>query len=186
MLELFLGQIPEAIFFALFMIFAKGIKEKRILFVILMIAEYLLLKYSFPYSWFFQIGYMITTFVTLKVLYKEKSQITDIFLLLIAYIIMIASCAILYFIIWATTNNYIVYVILHRLFLILFLFIFNKRLINLQKIYKKFWNRNDKVKKKIKSVTFRGINIVAFNIIFFTINAGMVYAIYYNISNGGI
>ena len=44
MLELLIGQIPEAIFFALFMIYAKGLKEKRILFIVLMIVEYLLLK----------------------------------------------------------------------------------------------------------------------------------------------
>ena len=52
-LELFLGQIPEAIYFSLFMIYAKDLKEKRILFTILMIAEYLLLIYALPFnSWF--------------------------------------------------------------------------------------------------------------------------------------
>ena len=35
MLEIFLGQIPEAIFFELFMIFVKDLKEKRILFTTL-------------------------------------------------------------------------------------------------------------------------------------------------------
>lgn len=29
LLEIFLGQIPEAIYFALFMIFAKDLKEKK-------------------------------------------------------------------------------------------------------------------------------------------------------------
>ena len=42
--ELFLGQIPEAVYFALFLIFTKNLKEKRVLFIILMIGEYLLLK----------------------------------------------------------------------------------------------------------------------------------------------
>ena len=35
--QLLLGQIPEAIYFALFMILVKNIKEKRILFIILML-----------------------------------------------------------------------------------------------------------------------------------------------------
>lgn len=182
MLELFLGQIPEAIFFALFLIFAKNIKEKRIIFTILMIIEYLLLIYTFQYNWFFHIGFMITTFLTLKILYKEKSQITDIFILLIAYIIMILSCMILYFIIWATLNNYIIYVILHRTFLISFLFVFYKRLNKIQNIYKNFWNKNNKTNKNIKSVTFRSFNIVAFNIIFYIINLGMIFMI---IQQGG-
>ena len=44
LLELMLGQIPEAIYFALFIILTKELKEKRILFIILMIIEYILLK----------------------------------------------------------------------------------------------------------------------------------------------
>lgn len=35
MFELFVELIPEAIYFSLFMIFAKGIKEKRLLFIVL-------------------------------------------------------------------------------------------------------------------------------------------------------
>ena len=35
LLEIFLGQIPEAIYFALFMMFAKDLKEKRILYILL-------------------------------------------------------------------------------------------------------------------------------------------------------
>ena len=41
MLELIIGQIPEAIYFALFMIYAKGLKEKRILFTVLMVNRYI-------------------------------------------------------------------------------------------------------------------------------------------------
>lgn len=175
-MELLLGQIPEAIFFALFMIYAKGIKEKRILFTILMIIEYLLLKYSFPFNWIFQIGYMITTFLTLKILYKEKSQITDVFILLISYIIMIGSSAIIYCIIWITLNNFFVALILHRLFLLLFLIITHKNLIKIQNLYKKIWNRNNKC-KKIKSTTFRSLNVFMFNIIFYIINLGMIFTL---------
>ena len=128
MLELFLGQIPEAIFFALFMIFAKGLKEKRLLFTILMVIEYLLLLYSFPYNWLFHICFMVTTFIILKVLYKEKSQITDVFLLLIGYIIMAVCSIIPYFIIWKTINNYIIYVIINRIIIFLFVLGFNYKL----------------------------------------------------------
>ena len=50
LLEIFLGQIPEAIYFALFMIFAKDLKEKRILYILLMVIEYLLLKHFIKYN----------------------------------------------------------------------------------------------------------------------------------------
>lgn len=177
MLELLLGQIPEAIFFALFMIYAKGLKEKRMLFIILMVVEYLLLKYSFKYNWLFQIGYMITTFLTLKVLYKEKSQITDIFILLIAYIIMIVSSILCFTI---SLGNVIIATIINRIIIFLFIFLLKDKLIKIQNLYKNLWNR-DTNNTKIKTTTFRSINIVIFNILFGLINTLMVFAIYYNL-----
>lgn len=178
MLQLFLGQIPEAIFFALFMIYAKGIKEKRILFTILMVVEYLLLIYSFPFNWFFHIGYVITTFLTLKFLYKQKAQITDIFILMVAYLVLAITSVIPYFIIWKTINNYLIYVIINRILIFGIVFGFNKKLYNIQKLYKNLWNRNDKNKRKIKSTTFRAVNIVIFNILFYIINLCMAFAIF--------
>ena len=50
----------------------------------------------------------------------------------------------------------------------------------IQGVYKKVWNRNDATKKKIKSTTFRCLNLVVFNIMFYVINLGLIYAIYYN------
>ena len=79
MMELLLGQIPEALYFALFIIFAKQIKEKRILFTVLMVFEYLLAKYTFQYSVMFHISYIALIYLLLKILYKEKAQITRFF-----------------------------------------------------------------------------------------------------------
>lgn len=70
-----LGQLPEAIFFALFIILAKNIKKKRLLFTGLMCLEYVLIMMLFQYNWLFHIIYTIMTFLTLKVLYKENAQI---------------------------------------------------------------------------------------------------------------
>lgn len=188
MLQLLLGQIPEAIFFALFMIYAKGLKEKRFLFTLLMVVEYLLTKYSFQYSWLFHITYMISVFLTLKLLYKEKSQITDVFILAIGYVVLGISC-ILFSIpmLIGIIKNYTICVILNRIFLIVFLLLFNNKLIKIQNIYKKFWNRNDKIPKKIKTTTFRALNLVVFNALFAILNLCMLYVLYYNnIIKGGI
>lgn len=180
MLELIVGQIPEAIFFSLFMIYAKGLKEKRILFTILMVVEYLLLINTFIYNWLFQIGYMITTFLTLKILYKDKSQITDVFILLIGYIYVMIVSAICFLPIQnnITFKNYIISCIINRVILFSSLLILNNKLERIQKVYKRFWNRNNQDNKKIKSTTFRSLNIFVFNIIFVIINAGMIYAIF--------
>ena len=183
MLELLLGQIPEAIYFALFMIFTKELKSKRFLYIVLMIAEYLLLKHFIEFSIWFQIAYTIIQFMILKILYKEKAQVIDIFTFAIASIVLMLFCISLYFIVWKTVNNYMVYVILNRICIFLFLIIFRKKLPKIQKLYKKLWNRNDTANKKMKSTTFRALNLVVFNIMFYIINVCMIFIIY---QNGGV
>lgn len=181
LLEIFLGQIPEAIFLALFMIFAKALRKKRVLFTSIVIVEYLILMELFPYSWYFHIGLMITIFLVLKVIYREQSQITDVFILLIAYIILVITSALCFMI---CQNEVIIATILNRVIIFGFLFGYNYKLNKIQKIYKKFWNRDDKP-KAIKSTTFRSINIVIFNIMFVILNAGMIYALYLVKTGGG-
>ena len=176
MLEILLGQIPEALYFALFMILVKRLKEKRILFIILMTIQYLLLLYIFPaYSIYSRIGYFITTFITLKFLYKEKSQITDVFTLGIASAILIIFNiigSILF------SFDYILAIIIIRILMFGFLFLFRNKLNIIQSWYKKLWNRKDDKTYKIKSLTFRSINIIIFNIMFYIINLGMLLAAY--------
>ena len=177
MLELLIGQIPEAIFFALFMIYAKGLKEKRILFIVLMIVEYILIMQNIYFNTYSHIIYTILTFLTLKVLYKEKCQITDIFTFGIASLILIITsipCVLIF------NNNPILYAIANRIIIFTSLFFAKNKIIVIQKCYKKLWNRNDTIKKKIKSTTFRSINIIIFNLMFYFINICMIYAIYYN------
>lgn len=175
MLELLLGQIPEAIYFSLFMIYAKKIDSKRILFTLMMIAEYLILKSIISFDIWFQISYTFITYILLKFLYKEKAQITDIFTFTIASILLILISAVPYFIIWFTVNNFAIYVIVSRVLLFSTLFVLRKHLYKIQLVYKKYWNRNDKVKKVMKSATFRAVNVVVFNLIFYIIHLGMIF-----------
>lgn len=177
LLELLLGQIPEAIYFALFMIFTKQLKEKRVLFVLLMIIEYLLLKSFIKYNIWFQIAYTAFAFLILKILYKEKVQITDVFTFSISSLILIVVSIISFIL---CNGEMILGSIINRTILIIFLIFFYKKLPRIQKLYKRLWNRNDKEKKKIKSATFRSLNVIMFNIMFYIINIGMIYAVYYN------
>lgn len=184
MLILLLGQVPEAIYFALFMIYTKRLKEKRILFIILMIMEYILLIKLFPFNVWFQILYTFMTFLTLKVLYKEKSQVIDIFTFSIASVILMISSAIMYFISYFTYYDTCLCTILHKILLFTFIFIFKNKLYNIQALYKKIWNRKFNKTYKIKTTTFRAINVVIFNFMFFVINFGMLLCIF--IKNGGV
>lgn len=176
--ELLMGKIPEAIFCALFIIVNKEIKEKRFIFTILMIVEYLLLKYALPYNSWFQILYVVLTYLTLKIIYKDKSQITDIFIMVLAYIVIIITGALCYYL-FSKNINVIIANAINKFIMFLILFIMYKKNLIFQNLYKKLWNKSDK-KHKIKSTTFRSINLVLLNIIFVIINLGMAYAIYIN------
>lgn len=172
--QLLLGQIPEAIYFALFMMLVKNIKEKRILFTILMILEYVFLKCFLVYNIWFQVMYFILSFIIMKMLYKDKTQVTDIFTLGIASIILVITSAIPYVIIYFTIHNMLIYVILNRIIIFTLLFVFRYKLQNINKLYYKLWNRNNKP-KKMKTTTFRALNVVIFNISFVIINLGILF-----------
>lgn len=172
--ELLLGQLPEAIYFAVFMILTKQLKTKRILFIIISILEYILIFNTLAFNIWAQLLYMCMLYIALKILYKEQVQITDIFTFGIASIIMIVISAVVYGI---TRGNMIYGSIISRLGLFLVLIVFRNKLVNIQKLYKSLWNRNDKIPHKMKSTTFRSLNLVIFNIMFYVTNLGILYAL---------
>lgn len=179
-LELLLGQIPEAVYFSLFMIFTKQLKEKRLLFTIIMILEYVLIQRVIHFNIWLHIIYTIFVYLILKLLYKDKAQVTDIFTFTISSILLILIDIPLYFGIAMITDKYIIFVIIERIAMFTTLFLLKNKLPKIQSLYKKMWNRNDKEKKKIKSVTFRSLNVVLFNLTFYIINITILYCIYRN------
>ena len=179
--ELLVGQIPEAIFFSLFMIFAKNIREKRILFITLMVFQYILLTRFLNFNLWFQIIYTFITYVTLKFLYKGKAMLIDIFIFTIASLILIISSLISFGIFYP---NVILATIFNKFLIFIPLILLNYKLSLISKVYKNLWNRNNNKNNidntKIKSTTFRSLNVVIFNMIFFIINFGMIIALIYN------
>ena len=122
MLELLIGQIPEAIYFALFMIYAKNLKDKKFLFIALMTIEYVLLLHLMPYSIYPKIAYIVISYVIMKMLYKEKTQLIDIFVLVLSIIILGLTSVPLLFLNNIINNIYIVCIISKIItFLLLFL-----------------------------------------------------------------
>lgn len=172
--EILLGQVPEALYFALFIILSKNITTKRFIFIASAILEYILLMYAFPYNIWSHILYFIALYLILKLFYNDKCQITDIFTLGIASLILMI-CSFITYIIFGP--NMLLVSISSRMLLFSTLIILRNKLPLIQNIYKNLWNRNDNVRKKIKSTTFRGLNVVIFNFMFYIINIGMVCAI---------
>ena len=167
-----LEKICEAIYFTLFLIYGKKLQEKRLLLLIIMIIEYLLFKNFIKFNVLFQVCYTFMSFINLKVLYKEKAQITDIFLFASASVILILISAIFAVLVYNNILNYIVALILLRVTTFVLLILNAK---NINKVYKAFckrWNRNKT--SRIKSLTLRNISVIVFNLMFYSINLAMI------------
>ena len=174
----FAEKILEAIYFSLFLIFGKDLKKKRILLICIMIFEYLMLTSIIQYNVWFQFLYTFMVFVNLKVLYREKAQITDIFLFAAASIILIICSIFTYTTALYTYNNYIISLVLNRILIFSLVFVFRKQIRKLYKEFCSLWNRHSNP-NKIKSLTLRNISIISFNVMFWTINLGMIIFLKY-------
>lgn len=173
-----LVQIPEPVYFSLFLIIGKNIKEKRLLLTGIMIVQYLLLMHIFPYNIWFQIIYTFMSFVNLKVLYKEKAQVTDIFLFTSASLILIMISAFCYGIIFVTIKSYVCALIMNRILMFIILYFGRNKIKNTYKKFCSLWNRHNNP-NKIRSLTLRNISIIIFNLMFWFINVGMIFFLTY-------
>lgn len=175
-LILLLEKVCEALYFSLFLIIGKNLKERRLLFIIIMVLEYLALTSILQFNIWIQIIYTFMSFVNLKVLYRDKAQITDIFLFAAASIILILisfTCGMLQI---AFGVKYQLLLIINRIILFMVLFLIRNKI---HKIYAKYynnWNRHSN--NKIRSLTLRNISIITFNVMFCIINIGLIYAIF--------
>ena len=173
-LEIILGQIPEAVYFAVFMILVKGLKTRRFTFIISMIIEYLLVLNILPYSIWSYVLYFILSFLLLKILYKDKSNVTDIFTMGIASVIIIIVSIFSYLIVSLFSTNVIVGNLCQKAILFFIILVYKSYLPKINNIYKKLWNRS-KHSYKIKSMTFRILNLIVFNFSFVVINLGIMF-----------
>lgn len=175
---IFLEQILEAIYFSTFLLIGKDVKSKKILFTLVMIFEYVMLTRFIEFNIWFQLIYTFMSYVNLKVFYKEKTQITDVFLFSLASVILIAISIFSYAIIYFTIKNYFIALLLNRVIMFCFLYISKNKIRILYKEFCSLWNRH-KIPNKIKSLTLRNISIIIFNLMFWLINFGMVIALTY-------
>ena len=169
---LFLEKMLEAIYFSLFLIIGKNIKNKKLLFIGIMVFEYLMLKHFINFSVYFQLAYTFMVYVNLKVLYREKAQITDIFLFMIASLLLIAISVISYGIIYITIQEYFMALILNRILLFGLLYFLRNIIRDKYKTFCSLWNRHN-IPNQIKSLTVRNLSVIIFNLMFWLINLGM-------------
>lgn len=175
-MSILLGLIPETLFFTLFLIYTKGIKEKKVRLFILIAISYLLCIMIIRHKMFYYVCYIIMIYISLKILYKAKAQIIDIFVISIALIYVAFISAICFAFV---KENYVMYYIMFILDRILLFvpFIFKNKYNNIYKKYCSLWNRNDSIKRPIKSITLRNISLIVLNIFIFICDVVCLYTL---------
>ena len=164
-----LGLIPEVLFFTLFIAYTKNIKEKRIKLFILISIIYFFCMLIQMYKLVYYISFIVLFYIVLKILYKQKTQIIDMFVITFAFFYVSIISYIFYLFLKDDKTYYYLFYILDRVLLFI-PFIFKNKLNIIYKNYCRLWNRNDKEKRPIKSITLRNISLIAINFIIIFMN----------------
>lgn len=169
-----LGAILQPIYFSMFLFYVKDIKEKRVLFTIIMIIETIILRcYLKIYEGInFEILYSISMYIFLRMIYKNKARITD-FVTFILSVLLQGIISVLAFIILGM--NLCGFMMANIIPFIL-TFLLRYKLPKIDKFYKKFWNRHNN-KKMFKSITIRGFSSTMTIFLFIFMYFWLIYII---------
>ena len=172
-LSLLLGIIPETIYTTLFLIYTKDLKEKKIILGILIGIAYTLCIMIIRFQILFYIIFLFVIYIILKLLYKEKTQITDVFIVALAYLWMSLLSFVLMFCVNQDYSNYYLICVINKALLFL-PFIWKNKFNIWYKKYYSLWNRNDTIEKPIKSITLRNISLILLNSFVFFVNIAII------------
>ncbi len=174
-LEILFGMIPEVLFFSIFLIKIKEIKEKRIIFTLMMVVFYIFFSYLFYMNYRFQISMLIFPIFIMKML-KIKTNIIDVFLINLGmYIALFVTIPLL--LISLFVKDFIFLTFINKIICVYVTIKFEKKLKYIRNFITQNWNRNDKRKKKILSLTLRNICCISLNVLMFLGNLILIYCV---------
>lgn len=163
------GLIPEVLYLNLFIINIKELKDKKVILFILSSIIYFACMLIQQYSIIYYVLFIFLNYFILKMIYKDKIQIIDIFIISISHFWMALLASISFVFLNKDLSNYYHLFILDRILLFLPI-LFKKYLIKYYKKYCKLWNRNDKENRPIKSITLRNISLILLNSFIFILD----------------
>ncbi len=173
-ISLTIGMLPDVIFFTYFLTYIKDIKTKRVRLFILTMITYIVCIMISQYNTYLYLLFIFIYYGILMLLYKEKIQLTEIFLILIMSAYLSYTSYFCFKFVKSDFSNYYFLAIISKIVLFIPILIRKK----IRKIYKKYciwWNRNDGEKRPIKSITIRNISLIIFNIFIVSINILILY-----------
>lgn len=173
LLSILLGLLPEVFYYTLFISYTKNIKDKKILLFILISISYCLCIFIQRWQLAYYMTLIVSIYIIIKLLYKRKVQIIDIFIISLMFLWATILSALMLIFLKTDNSNYWMLYILDRIFLFI-PFIFKNKFNLVYKKYCKLWNRNDKEKRPIKSITLRNISLIILNIFIFCLNIAII------------
>lgn len=166
------GIIPEALFFTIFIIISKDIKEKRCILFICFLMNYYVCKILLHRSFGFYLLYTIVTYGILWSLYRD-TEIIDIFLFSTSSLVLMVVSGLCYSILGVFNLNYWMLYAFNRISLFAFLYFFRKQIRSLYLAYRKSWNRAEE--NKFRSISIRNISFISLNVMMYVLNLSAVY-----------
>lgn len=162
LISILLGLIPEVLYFTMFLICTKNIKDKKIRLFLFMSIIYFICMLVQQYQIIYYVLFIGLVYLLLKILYKDKTQIIDTFVISLSSIYLTLLTFICFIFLKEDLSNYYLLYGLDRILLII-PFIFKNKFNIAYKKYCKLWNRNDNIKRPIKSITLRNISLIILN-----------------------
>lgn len=172
-----LGIIPDSIFITFFILIIKQIKEKRIMLFILISLSYVICMVIKRYNIVYYTLFIVLIYFSIYLLYRDKSNITDTFLIGFLLLCMFVTSVIAYSFMGDNLENYYICLLLNKILLII-PFIFMKKIRTIYNKYNEYWNRNDNEKRPIKSISVRNISLILLNVLMFFIYLATLSIIY--------
>lgn len=175
LISIMFGAIPEVLYFTLFLIAAKDLKDKKVRLFFLIFIAYLLCVIVNRYKTIYYVSFIALIYIILKILYKGRTQIIDVFVISISLMYLI----ILSIVCFAFAKNiYLYYIMLVINRILLFIpFIFKSNIRKSYINYCRLWNRSKDKNRPIKSITLRNISLISLNIFIFICNGVCLYII---------
>ena len=170
LLSIFLGLLPESLFFTLFIVFAKDIKQKRFVLFVLILAVNLICGALLAFSLWFHFIAIASMYAVLWILYR--SHIVDVFLIAASSSILTIISAASYF----SIPNLFIAALVKNAVILISVILFKKYIFKAYRVYLSIWNR--KPNSKIKSITVRNISCVVLSAMFITLNFIVMHMIY--------
>lgn len=173
-ISILFGLIPEVLYFTLFLSYTKKLKGKKVLLFLLTSIIYFCCMLISQYQLIYYLLFIALMYIALKILYKNKIQIIDVFLISILFAYVCLTSYICFLFVKNDFSNYYLLAFIQKIILFLPLIFRNKFNLWYKKYYS-LWNRNYINRKPIKSITLRNISLILLNLFIFSLNLVILY-----------